>query len=348
MLFLELWLSSAVRFRRGLNRTGSPRPAPSLILTPLPHEDAAFVAALPDTWDWRNVSGVDYTSADRDQHQPESYCGACWAFATAAHLNDRSNIARRNAFPRANVNVQAIITCGPSFEAGCTQGGDPSAALKWIYDQGGIPDETCHNYEAKDLKCHNRTGPTDHSISASMCQDCRGAWGAQPNTCTPINKFPKTTIREFGSLVPDGNTSDPKVIGDMVVRMKAEIVKRGPIVCQIACPDPSLPGHFGEHNGYLDDYQPFFNQWGENYPPRVLYNVDYTCPGDNVSAWDNCVDHNIVVSGFGSEVQRDGSTLPYWIVRNSWGTWWGEFGWFRIIQGINNLGIESRCDFGVI
>ena len=38
----------------------------------------------------------------------------------------------------------------------------------------------------------------------------------------------------------------------------------------------------------------------------------------------------------------------YWVVRNSWGEWWGEGGWFRIERGTNALGIESHCDFGVV
>ena len=32
----------------------------------------------------------------------------------------------------------------------------------------------------------------------------------------------------------------------------------------------------------------------------------------------SCIDHNIVVSGFGTEKQADGTTIDYWIVRNSW------------------------------
>ena len=37
----------------------------------------------------------------------------------------------------------------------------------------------------------------------------------------------------------------------------------------------------------------------------------------------------------------------YWIIRNSWGSYWGEGGDFRLIRGINNLGIESNCSWGV-
>jgi cathepsin X len=37
----------------------------------------------------------------------------------------------------------------------------------------------------------------------------------------------------------------------------------------------------------------------------------------------------------------------YWIARNSWGTYWGENGFFKITKGKNNLGIEEECAWGV-
>ena len=29
------------------------------------------------------------------------------------------------------------------------------------------------------------------------------------------------------------------------------------------------------------------------------------------------------------------------------GTYWGEGGWFRIVRGVDNLGIEDNCDWAV-
>ena len=48
--------------------------------------------------------------------------------------------------------------------------------------------------------------------------------------------------------------------------------------------------------------------------------------------------HDISVVGYGEE---DGN--KFWLVRNSWGTHWGEEGFFRVCRGTNNIAIESDC-----
>ena len=49
------------------------------------------------------------------------------------------------------------------------------------------------------------------------------------------------------------------------------------------------------------------------------------------------VSHSVMIFGWG--VSDDG--VKYWLVRNSWGTIFGENGNFRIIKGVNAVGIES-------
>ena len=54
--------------------------------------------------------------------------------------------------------------------------------------------------------------------------------------------------------------------------------------------------------------------------------------------------HAVEVTGWGVDEETN---TPYWIVRNSWGTYWGENGWFRIAMGQNLLNIELLCSWGV-
>jgi cathepsin X len=91
--------------------------------------------------------------------------------------------------------------------------------------------------------------------------------------------------------------------------MMNEIYQRGPITCAMGIPDD------------------FLNYTGGIYWDKSGYD-DY--------------DHDISITGWGVE-----NGTKYWIVRNSWGSHWGEDGNFRVVRGINNINIESVCSWAV-
>lgn len=68
---------------------------------------------------------------------------------------------------------------------------------------------------------------------------------------------------------------------------------------------------------------------------------------------DKLPNHEISIIGWGSEKDKDGTEIPYWIGRNSWGTYWGEDGFFRVPRstykdGKFTLGIEDSCFYPII
>jgi len=56
------------------------------------------------------------------------------------------------------------------------------------------------------------------------------------------------------------------------------------------------------------------------------------------------INHEIAIVGWGFD---EPTQTEYWIGRNSWGTYWGEMGFFRMKMHEDNLAIENDCTAGI-
>jgi cathepsin X len=161
-------------------------------------------------------------------------------------------------------------------------------------------------------KIHN------HGIPDETCQ---AYVGKNLNSCDAIHTceecHPGDTPETFVPGVCKAVTKFSKwwvsEFGDVngAENMKKEIFKRGPITCTLFASTKFITEYSG---GVHEEDAP--NLWFTN--------------------------HEVEVAGWGKDDHGE-----FWIGRNSWGTYWGENGWFRLRMHTKNLNIEKDCSWGV-
>jgi cathepsin X len=256
---------------------------------------------VPPSFDWRDVNGKSYATANLNQHIP-NYCGSCWIHGTVSALNDRIKIMRGAQSPDIMLSRQALINCVENDDGdhpGCG-GGQTDWIFKYMREHP-VPDETCAPYVAANQAC----------TPENICMNCFPMSGLPSSDDTPGSCF---AVQNFvGYSVGDSGF----VAG--VADMQKEIFARGPITCGMQVPDEMM----------------------YNYAEGATANGGVWSSSDATN--HSLIDHDISVTGWGETPEG----LKYWLVRNSWGTYWGDAGWFKIRRGDDHLSIESNCSWAV-
>jgi len=157
----------------------------------------------------------------------------------------------------------------------------------------------------------------EYGIPYSTCQQylacssdsAEGFCSDVDTTCTSINTCRTcSTFVSYGggcyevNVYPNATITEyGKVTG--AESIKSEVFARGPIAVEV------------------------------NASPLLVYNGGII----NMPDESKSTNHVVSITGWG----LDEEVGQYWIVRNSWGEYWGELGFFRIVMGGNQLGIEK-------
>jgi len=127
------------------------------------------------------------------------------------------------------------------------------------------------------------------------------------NTCRTCATF-GTTCQEIETY-PNATIGEYGVVDQDADKIKAEIYARGPVSA------------------------------GVNAEPLLNYTGGVFSDDEDSLKFTN---HIVSIVGWGKDAN---SGKSYWIVRNSWGEYWGDMGYFFLELGTNQLGIESAISW---
>lgn len=148
----------------------------------------------------------------------------------------------------------------------------------------------------------------DFGVVPEECNPYKGKDGSCATKACP-RRYYSTNYRYVGGFY--GGCNEP--------RMRVALVKRGPIAVSF-------------------QVYPDFMHYGGGVYHHVKTSVHSTAI--EAAGFDpfELTNHVVLIVGYGTEKETG---VPYWIVKNSWGTGWGEGGFFRIRRGTDECAIES-------
>jgi len=296
-------------------------------------------------------------------------CGSCWAFASTTVLAQRFNIQSRGLM-NIGLSQTKLILCDwggkelhvdhpelPDFAytlAGDEEGGLNNTACygnslidacRYLYEIG-TPTEECVPYnkildleigDFQKIGSFHRGSPASSQIP--LCSAVAGpigdmCAGSHVDVATGQESgIPERFFRAYhfyglygvpGEIITD--TRSLHLDGSLLAKRQ----KNNPHGEQIAT------------QGGEEQIRREIWRWGPVATGMRVYPDFYTFnAAQDIYKWNKkgpqVGGHAVVILGWGEE-----KGVKYWIIRNSWGPKWGDGGYFRMIRGVNNCGIEGN------
>jgi hypothetical protein len=264
--------------------------------------------------------------------QNQGGCGSCWSFSSTSCLADRFNIQSMGLL-HLELSAAKLILCDVD-----------------IFGTIKHPEKEQDNFSKKESKYSKTSGCFGNSLAS--------AWeflfliGTNTEQCVPYNK----NYGQFTKMDSLGSFTEPErmptctevtgILGDMCSDFTFN---------EINSKETGTPArfykvlHFYSVAGVPKDNGSEFHirynifRWGPISTAFAVYPDFYTFDAKNdIYEWNGknsqVGGHAVVIVGWGQN--KNGK--KYWIIRNSWGTKWGDGGYFKMVRGVNNCLIEEN------
>ena len=290
----------------------------------------------PESFDGRNV-WENFIHPVRNQ----GLCGSCWAFSSlfvfAARLSIMTGGKYKYMFSTGKMVYCAVTLAEdplqeiedikkklynsvpydyklPTDTSGDTFGCDGESlinAWQFLY-RFGVPENNCLLY-GDEPQGDPKFNLTLHDKISFTCAD----FTTNDFDFCPSNNTRMISHRAGGYYyVPGAPKNEGSILpGGTEMNIRREIYQFGPVTSGMVI-----------HDDFL--------HWNPT-SPNEIYQYDGTSASNG--------GHAISIIGWG--VSDTG--IKYWIIRNSWGSEWGDKGYFKILRGSNHCEIEENVFVGV-
>ena len=285
-------------------------------------------------------------------------CGSCWAFASTTSLAQRFNIQSRGMM-NINLSQTKLILCDwGGLELEVAHPELPEYSFILARDEGGgLTNASCYGN--------------------SLLDACRYLYelGTCTEECVPYDKILNLEVGKFQKIgsFHRGTPATTQLplctdvtgpLGDMCAGSYYDVAtgeERGTPERFFRAHNfyglYGVSGEVGKYNKTLQ-YNPLNDElakeggeeqirreiwrWGPVATGMRVYPDFYTFnAAQDIYKWNNkgpqVGGHAVVIVGWG---EKNGE--KYWIIKNSWGAKWGEEGYFRMVRGSNDCGIEAN------
>ena len=259
-------------------------------------------------------------------------CGSCWAFATTSTLADRFNIQSLGLLN---------LYLSPTKLLLCSEIGDQSR----IINDENIKKETL---DSINFACYGNTLEKACQylyINGTNTLNC--VHYDNNDTIGDYNKYQLNNFNNIDNLPLCSNISGPSL--DMCDNTFFNDIN-GEYYGTPARFYKTLKyyGIYGTSNinpnGNSTQIQIDIYKWGPVCSSFYIYPDFYTFDSKNdIYNWDG---KGEIISGHAVEIVGwgiDKNSIKYWIIENTWGTDWGNKGFFKMIRDINCCKIEDNC-----
>lgn len=255
---------------------------------------------IPSEFNWAVINyGHDELTEKKkliSKVKNQHLCGCCWAISCATAISD-AYVVRGLVNWSPNISFTYAMSKYPQNKC---SGGNSRILLENIKSGQGVASEFCvdDSWCVFNKNCNTRDSSKHFSVKH---QQYLSSLIPSEGCYNGTNKHFLYGVDDVYSITKSNNLS----VAHVQEKIKQHIMVRGPVVGGFLIKNNFPSGIFTKVNEGV-------------YFEEELYDAD---EADNIIG-----SHSVVIVGWGVTETK----VPYWVCRNSWGSHWGQNGYFKI------------------